>query len=181
MGNTRAPRFGPILDSLPVKGLLVGLAASKALDWVSIYLYEKEGPAARLAENLARGNKHAYERGVENIAKVAGKRLSRKQREVYGWKFHQAFGLLTGLQYVALRRKNPRIGKGMGLLFGLGFFLFADELLMPLLRWTPGPRAFSWKVHARGAASHIAYGVAAEAAARLIDRAAAAKVQPAAV
>ena len=178
MENATAPRLGRILDSFPVKGLLVGLAAGKALDWVSIYLYEKEGPRARLAENLARGNKHAYERGVEKIAQVAGKRLSRKQREDYGWKFHQAFGLLTGLQYVSLRRRNPRIGAGMGLLFGVGFVLVVDELHMPLMRWTPGPRAFSWKVHARGAAAHVAYGVAAEAAARLIDHAASMKKTP---
>ena len=52
---------------------------------------------------------------------------------------------------------------------------------MPLLRWTPGPRAFSWKVHARGAASHLAYGVAAEVAARIIDRVAAVKARPAAL
>jgi len=44
-----------------------------------------------------------------------------------------------------------------------------DELMMPLSRLTPGPRAFSWKVHARGAAAHLAYGVAAETAARLLE------------
>jgi len=41
--------------------------------------------------------------------------------------------------------------------------------MMPLLRLTPGPLAFSWKVHARGAAAHLAYGVGAEATARLLD------------
>jgi hypothetical protein len=163
-------RLSRLLDSVPVKGLLVGLAASKALDEVSIALYENEDRSTRWAENRARRNRHAYERAVEQLAGFAGKSLSRRQRKVYGWKFHQAFGLLGGLQYVALRRRHPRIGAGMGLLFGAAFFLIMDELMMPLLRWTPGPRAFSWKVHARGAAAHIAYGVAAEAAARVLDR-----------
>lgn len=170
MQNNSAPKLGQVLNSLPVKGLLVGAAASAALDLVSIAIYENEDRRTFLAENRARRGKHAYERGVEKIAGAAGKRLSRKERKFYGWKLHQVTGLLTGLQYVALRRKNPRIGLGMGLLFGIGFFLGVDELLMPLLGWTPGPRAFSWKVHARGAAAHIAYGVAAEAAARVIER-----------
>jgi hypothetical protein len=163
-------RLGRLLDSVPVKGLLVGLAASKALDEVSIALYENEDRTTRWAENRARQNRHAYERAVEQLAGFAGRSLNRRQRKVYGWKFHQAFGLLGGLQYVALRRRHPRIGAGMGLLFGAAFFVLVDELMMPLLRWTPGPRAFSWKVHARGAAAHIAYGVAAEAAARVLDR-----------
>jgi uncharacterized membrane protein YagU involved in acid resistance len=78
-----------------------------------------------------------------------------------------------------MRRRNPRIGAGMGLLFGAAFFLFGDEILVPLMRWTPGPRAFSWKVHARGAAAHVAYGVAAEAMARVLDRASAMIERPA--
>ena len=168
--------FSQVLDSTPVKGILVGLAAGSALDAVSIALYNREKRTTWFAENTARGWKHAYERGVSNLARAAGKPLSRKQEKSWGLKFHQVFGLLTGLQYVALRKRYPKVGMGMGLLFGATFFLFADELLMPLLRWTPGPRAFSWKVHARGAVSHVAYGVAAEAAARLIDRAAVAAV-----
>jgi hypothetical protein len=59
---------------------------------------------------------------------------------------------------------------GRGLAFGAAFFLIVDELLTLLLKLSPGPRAFSWKVHARGAASHAAYGLAAEAAARLVQR-----------
>jgi putative membrane protein len=174
MSTEFAGRLGRVLDSLPVKGLLVGLAASKALDAVSIALYENEDRRTRWAENRARHHRHAYERAVEQMAGVAGKSLNRRQRKVYGWKFHQLFGLLGGVQYVAARKRSPRIGAGMGLLFGTAFFVLMDELLVPLLRWTPGPRAFSWKVHARGAAAHLAYGVAAEAAARVLDRAAAA-------
>ena len=165
-----------VLGSTPVKGVLVGLAGGAALDAVSIALYDREKRSTWFAENQARGWKHAYERGVSKMARGAGKRLSRKQEKSWGWKFHQVFGVLTGLQYIALRKRNPKVGLGMGLLFGAAFFLFADELVVPLMGWTPGPRAFSWKVHARGAVAHVAYGVAAEAAARLLDRAAAAAV-----
>jgi hypothetical protein len=172
-------RAAALLDSLPVKGLLIGWAATKALDAVSTYLYENEDMRTRVSENLVRHNRHAYERAVEQIAELMGKSLSRRQRKVYGWRFHKAFGVFGGLQYAAMRRRNPRIGAGMGLLFGAAFFLLGDEVLVPLMRWTPGPRAFSWKVHARGAVAHMAYGVAAEATARLLDGASALTARPA--
>lgn len=166
--------LGRLLGSTPVKGALIGLAAGGALDLVSIAIYEREGRAARLAENVARRGRPVYEVAVDQFARAAGKRLSRTQRQVWGWRFHQAFGLLGGVGYAALRRRHPRIGAGMGLLFGAAFFLLGDEVMMPLAGWSPGPRAFSWKVHARGAAAHLAYGVAAEATARVLDRAVAA-------
>lgn len=159
------------LDKPLVKGALLGLAGGAALDALSIAIYENEDLSTRIAEDTVRGNKHAYERGVSQIARAFGKRLSRAQEKQLGWRFHQVFGVLGGVGYAALRRRNKRVGAGMGLLFGAAFFLVADELLIPLLKWTPGPRAFSWKVHARGAAAHVAYGVAAEATARLLDRA----------
>lgn len=160
-----------ILEKPLVKGALLGLAGGAALDALSIAIYQNEDLSTRIAEDAARKNRHAYEVAVSQIAGVFGKRLSRRQEKTLGWRFHQGFGLLGGIGYAALRRRNKRVGVGMGLAFGAVFFLIADELLMPLLGWTPGPGKFSWKVHARGAVSHVAYGVAAETTARLLDRA----------
>src|SRR3954470_2617369 len=101
-------RAAALLDSLPVKGLLVGWAATKALDAVSTYLYENEDVRTRISENIVRRNRHAYERAVEQMAEKAGKSLSRRQRKMYGWRFHKAFGLLGGLQYVGGRGGAPR-------------------------------------------------------------------------
>lgn len=162
------------IDSPYLKGAAIGYVAGKALDSVSIALYDREALSARDAENAARGYRHVYEVAVDQLARLGGRQLDREEQQIWGWRFHQATGILAGLGYAALRRRNPRIGAAMGLLFGAGFFLVMDELMMPLLRWSPGPRAFSWKVHARGAAAHIAYGVAAEATARALDRATAA-------
>jgi len=159
------------LSSPFLKGAAIGYVASKALDSVSIALYDREAQNERDAENAARGYRHVYEVAVDQLARLGGRQLDREEQQIWGWRFHQATGILGGLGYAALRRRNPRVGAAMGLLFGAGFFLVMDELMMPLLRWSPGPRAFSWKVHARGAAAHIAYGVAAEATARALDRA----------
>jgi hypothetical protein len=167
--TTRALR---ILQSTPLKGALVGLAATQALDFVSTYLYQREGPAARFRENSTRGFLHAYERAILKLGRAAGRRPSRRAARTWGLRFHKTFGLLGGLQYVLLRKRFPAISRFGGLAFGTGFFAIADELLMPLLGLTPGPRKFSWRVHARGAISHVLYGVAAEMTARFIERAA---------
>jgi hypothetical protein len=156
--------------SLLVEGTLVGLAATEALDWLSIYLYEHEDPRERAAEERARDGLAAYERAVDKLTRRLGRPLDRQQLATWGWRFHKSFGIGMGIAYVALRRRYPRVGAGFGLPFGAAFFLLVDEIMVPLAGWTPGPRAFSWKVHARGAASHVAYGVAAEAAARAVER-----------
>lgn len=152
-----------------LRGLVVGLCATQALDWLSIALYEGESRKTRRKENAVRGQRHAYERAVEMMAQRLGGRLSDQQIGTWGWRFHKVFGLLGGPAYLALRRRFPGLRWGSGLAFGAVFFLVVDELMVPLTGLTPGPRAFSWKVHARGAAAHLAYGVAAETTARLLD------------
>ncbi|HEY4394822.1 MAG TPA: hypothetical protein VGP64_12200 [Polyangia bacterium] len=159
-GQSRAGELG--------RGLLVGLCATTALDWVGTLLYEAESPAARDAEGRARRGRFPYEVAVARTAERLGRPLSEAGVAKWGWRFHKTFGLLGGIGYLALRRAFPRIRWGRGLAFGAAFFLLVDELLPPLQKLSPGPRAFSWKVHARGAAAHVAYGVAAEAAAGLV-------------
>jgi hypothetical protein len=153
------------------RGLVMGLCATQALDWVSTVVYEHEDRRTRRAEDRARHHRHAYEVAVERLSSWVGLGLDREQVGRWGWRFHKVFGVLGGPGYLLLRRSLPRLGRGLGLVFGAAFFVVVDEVLVPALRLTPGPRAFSWKVHARGAAAHLAYGVAAEAAARLLARA----------
>jgi hypothetical protein len=152
------------------RGLVTGFCATQALDWVSTVLYQREDRPTRRAENRTRRHRHAYEVAVERLSRWMGLGLDRKQVGRWGWRFHKVFGLLGGPGYLLLRRSFPRLGRGMGLVFGTAFFVVVDEILVPALRLTPGPRAFSWKVHGRGAVAHLAYGVAAEATARVLTR-----------
>jgi hypothetical protein len=151
------------------RGLLTGLCATEALDWVSIVLYDREDRRTRWAED-ARRPRHVYEVAVARLSRWTGLRLDREQVGRWGWRFHKAFGVLGGPGYLLLRRRFPALARGLGLVFGAAFFVVVDEILVPALRLTPGPRAFSWKVHGRGAAAHQAYGVAAEATARVLVR-----------
>jgi len=148
---------------------VAGVCATQVLDALSTALYRRESAKERANEDAARGYMHAYEVAVARTTRALGIALDRRQIATWGWRAHKAFGLLGGLSSVALPRRYPRLGAGLGLAAGVAFFLGIDELLLPLLRLTPGPRRFSWKVHARGAASHVAYGVAAEAATRAIE------------
>ena len=162
--NARTGRAGDL-----GRGLVVGLCATTALDWVSFLLYDAESSATRDAEDRARGGRFPYDVALARIGNRLGRSLSDGAVSEWGWRFHKAFGLLGGVGYLALRRAFPRVRMGRGLAFGAAFFLVVDELLTPLLKLSPGRRAFSWKVHARGAAAHVAYGVAAEAAAALVE------------
>jgi hypothetical protein len=152
-------------------GLVAGLCATEALDWLSTVIYERQDRRSRRAEDRARGHRHAYEVAVDRLARRLGLAPTRKQVARWGWRFHKVFGVLGGPAYLLLRRTFPAVGRGGGLVFGSLFFFVVDELLVPALRLSPGPRAFSWKVHARGAVSHLAYGIAAEATARTLARA----------
>ena len=154
-----------------VQGAVVGYCASQALDQLGIFLYENESRATREAEDRARGGRHVYEVAVSQLAEKFGRKLTRREEQEYGWRFHQVFGLLTGVGYVAARKRFSWLGLGRGVLAGTLFFLIVDELMMPLMRWSPGPRAFDWKVHGRGAVTHLAYGIAAESAYRALERA----------
>jgi putative membrane protein len=151
------------------KGLLIGVVATQVLDLIGTVMYDHEDKETYEAENAARDGKQAYEVGVAKIARAFGKTLTREEEQVWGWRFHKSFGIFGGIQYALLRKKNPQVGMGMGLAYGTGFFLIADEILIVLTGLVPGPQHFSWKVHARGAAAHIGWGVAAETTARVFD------------
>ena len=164
-GRTRSRRGASLLQ-----GVLVGVAATQALDWLSIALYESEDDETRVTEDTARGHRHAYEVAMDRMARGLGLALSEDELRRWAWRFHKVFGVAGGIGYVALRKRSRAVSACVGTLFGSAFFLVVDELLVPATGLTPGPRAFPWKTHARGAASHVAYGVAAELAARALER-----------
>jgi hypothetical protein len=157
------------LGTIFLKGLVVGIVATQALDLVGSLIYENEDKKTRRNEDAVRNGRQAYEVAIAKIAKRFGRTLTREEEKIWGWRFHKTFGVLGGIQYVSLREKYPRIAAGYGLVYGATFFVIADEILLYPLKLTPGPLNFSWKVHARGAMAHTAYGVAAELTAKFLE------------
>jgi uncharacterized membrane protein YagU involved in acid resistance len=151
-----------------LKGLAIGIVATQVLDWVGTYMLEAQDEETTREEFKTRP-KQAYEKGVAKIAGAFGRTLTREEEKVWGWRFHKTFGILGGLQYLAMREKYPKVKAGLGLAYGAGFFLIADEVMIYATGLVPAPQKFNWKVHARGAVAHTAYGVAAELTALAIE------------
>jgi hypothetical protein len=154
-----------------VRGALAGIVATWAMGKVTTYLYEREDPEARKREDDAREGKTAFGVAAEKGAAIVGAGLTDEEREKAGAAIHWALGAGAGALYGALRGRVPGVDAGAGLLYGAAFFLVMDEGGNVALGLTPGPRAFPWQAHARGLAGHLAFGVAAEQAMRILDRA----------
>jgi uncharacterized membrane protein YagU involved in acid resistance len=104
------------------------------------------------------------------VASAAGQDLSKEARARSGQALHWSIGVAAGVGYALARRRWQTAASGRGLSFGAAFFLTMDELMNPLLGFTPGPRAFPWQAHARGLAGHLAFGGASELILEALDR-----------
>ena len=151
-------------------GAIAGAVATWAMNQATTWLYERESDAAKRREEDARGGETAYARAAGSLARTAGRPLDRDRRERAGAALHWATGIAAGAKYAWFRRQWPQTAAGFGLGYGMAFFLTMDELVNPVMGFTPGPQAFPWQAHARGAAGHGVFGVVAEGTLRLLDR-----------
>jgi hypothetical protein len=153
-----------------VKGAVAGATATWLMGYVTSWMYRREDPEAKRLEERARGGMTAYERAADKGAELADVQLSTPTRQQAGAALHWATGIIAGAIYaVARRRWRPAAGTG-GLRFGTTFFLTVDELMNPLLGFTPGPQVFPWQAHARGFAGHAAFGATTELVLKGLDR-----------
>jgi hypothetical protein len=172
MRSRRKRRYSGSLTTDLVQGAVAGAAATWVMGQVTSYLYEHESEQARDAEDEARGGKTAYGVAAEKVAGAAGRELTADERKQAGSAIHWALGAGAGAVYGAVRHRVPAANLGNGLLFGTAFWAVIDEGANTLLGLTPGPSQFPWQTHARGLAGHLVFGVAADAALRVLDGAA---------
>jgi hypothetical protein len=152
------------------KGAAAGAAATWLMGRVTTWMYEREGESVRERENQARGDRTAYAAAVERLAGGVGVHVPADRREQWGRAFHWALGIMAGAAYAVARRRWPGAGALKGLPYGAGFFLVVDEIMNPVLGFTPGPLAFPWQAHARGLGGHLAYGAVSEMVLEGLDR-----------
>lgn len=165
VSRRRASLTGDLL-----KGAIAGGIATWVMDQVTAFFYQRESRKARRREERARGGESAYQRGAERVAEAAGKKLTRETSARAGRALHWTLGVGAGAAYGVLRRRVRLAGRGHGVGFGAGFFLFVDETVVPLLGLTPGPGAFPWQTHVRGLSGHIVFGTVADAVFATLDR-----------
>jgi uncharacterized membrane protein YagU involved in acid resistance len=153
------------------KGAVAGALATWLMGKVTTFFYELQDARTTERERQIQP-KTAYTVAAEKTASVVGASLADAQVRRAGLALHWALGIGVGALYGALRRRVPGLARGRGLALGLGFFVVVDELMNWALGFTPAPTAFPWQTHTRGLAGHVAYGVIADTALDVLDRAA---------
>jgi hypothetical protein len=168
MRRDRGRRHGIGTDLL--KGAIAGAVATLVMGKVTGYMYEREDRRVRKAEDEARGGGTAYGAAAEKTAGLAGRTLTREEREQAGSAIHWGLGIGAGAFYAVVRRRLLFLGSTAGTAFGTAFWAVMDEGVVPALGLTPGPMAFPWQTHARGLVGHLTFGTVTDGTLRVLDR-----------
>ena len=99
---------------------------------------------------------------------VFGHELKESEKKPAGAAVHYAFGTATGGLYGAAAEFVPEMTTGLGLPFGVAFWVIADETAVPLLGLSKGPTEYPVSTHAYALASHLVYGLTAEVTRRAV-------------
>lgn len=141
-------------------GAVVGLSATLLMEYVSSFLYEREGGDARERENRGRTDDMPTTTLARKLAGAVGRELDGEKAERLGTATHYVFGAAGGPATVALREAGMDPIKA-GLVVGVGMWVFVDEGFNVVAGLTAGPRQFAVVTHARAALAHVAYGLTA--------------------
>lgn len=172
----RFPFLASKRDSL-VLDILFGAAGGALATWVMGYVTQGttkllppklRAEAERLLKQQSEG---ATEKVARKTLEPAGIALQDDPKQAVGRAEHWAYGVTWGAIYGALHHRVPAAGRIFGLGFGLGLFLFGDELLVPALKLGPTPMKTPVGTHVSALVGHLAYGGITEGSFRLLHRA----------
>ncbi|MFI6163039.1 DUF1440 domain-containing protein [Micromonospora haikouensis] len=138
---------------------LAGYAATKAMDPVSMKLYQLEPERDRAREDTVRPGL-PYQIAADKALRLLGLRVEDATRQRAAMAFHYGLGIGWAPVYALLRRTtglNPVLA---GLTAGAALALIVDEGLTPALGLSAPNRAYPLVTHLRGIAAHLAYGLA---------------------
>lgn len=164
------------------KGVLAGLAAGFVASWTMNQFQAAwtsikgngEKPHGAQAMQPAHGSSGDQTQDVKEqddatveTAKVISRavfdhELQECEKKPAGAVVHYAFGTVTGGLYGALAEVSPKVTTAAGLPFGAAFWLIADEISVPLLGLSKGPKEYPVSTHVYALASHLVYGLTAE-------------------
>lgn len=95
---------------------------------------------------------------------------SQQTRTFLSYLVHWIISLgMSGISGILQRRRNKPDAKN-GLVLGSSLFLLGDELAMPLLGLADGPTAYPPKLHVHSFGAHVAYGLAASFATKILRK-----------
>lgn len=145
-------------------GMAAGLTASAAVSAFQALWTALEGPRGE--------DEEPTEAAARKISEgVFGHHLTRDETFIAGSAVHLGFGTATGGIYGAAAEVVPEIGLAGGLPFGAALWLVADEGAVPALGLSQPPLRRPALKHIHDLASHLVFGLTAEATRRLVRRA----------
>lgn len=167
------------------KGIVAGLAGGLAGAWTMNEFQKGYGKAAEaLRARHSNGNPQkqasASEENPPDATMVTAERVSRSflghpltraEQQKAGPLVHYVFASAVGSAYGAAAEYAPAVKKFAGAPFGAALFVGADEVALPVLKLSRGPRAYPLSTHLYGLSSHVVYGLTIELVRRGVRRA----------
>lgn len=101
---------------------------------------------------------------------IFGKELTKPEKESAGTVIHYVYGTATGAFYGAAAELAPVITTGVGMPFGTLVWVAGDEGAVPALGLSKSPTEYPLSTHAYSLASHLVYGLTAEAVRRAVRK-----------
>jgi uncharacterized membrane protein YagU involved in acid resistance len=102
---------------------------------------------------------------------TAHHKLTPNEKKIAGPLVHYLMGGVSGGIYGAAAAAVPASAVGFGTLFGAAVWLFADEIMVPVLGLSKKPNQVPFAKHAMALASHLVYGLATDGTRRAITAA----------
>lgn len=147
-------------------GFLGGLAGTCAMGALSAVSQKHE---AQTPSGTREQNEPATVKAAEAVSeRVFHHRLTDGQKPLAGNVAHYAMGAISGGLYGAMAEIAPMVSDGAGIVFGIGLWLFADELAVPAMHLAKPPTEYPGSTHADALASHILYGAVTDCVRRVM-------------
>lgn len=104
---------------------------------------------------------------AQSLSRTAiGNELPAEKKNMAGQAMHYGFGTASGMFYGILSEYQRKARTGRGTVFGTGLWAIADEIVVPALGLSKPSFQEPASTHLYGLASHLVYGVTADAVSR---------------
>lgn len=101
---------------------------------------------------------------------ILGRRLTRDEKRIAGPIVHYAFASGLGSAYGAAAEYVPTVKMLCGIPYGAAVFAGADELAVPALKLSRGPKEYPISKHFNALSSHVVFGFTSELVRRGVRR-----------
>jgi len=105
---------------------------------------------------------------VARISKLLPSETLRRNPRTIGRVIHYVFGGAFALAYAAVRSRQPKVGVGMGLAFGVALWILSDTILIPATRLGRPWWLYSLSQRANALLSHLCYAATVEGVLRAL-------------